>query len=260
MDTQEARKAQAQLGNAKEQEIYAVTNKKGETIVVKDDQLKQEHTLFIKGCEDCTIEVRGRCTKVMIEGCRKSKIHLHSRIVTNIVETWKCADVHLNIQADVRTLQLDLCRNLELRFNTLPNLPNITWAGVYNMSIAFDDEPNKPPHVTGFDEMKPQYPDLNPIYDQFVLRPLKGEIVSEQVLRLANGYPTTEREASEFDKQTEKNQKNAEDFIRQKLAESGIALGAKKKAAGPKVGRNDPCTCGSGKKSKNCCADPAKKV
>jgi preprotein translocase subunit SecA len=23
--------------------------------------------------------------------------------------------------------------------------------------------------------------------------------------------------------------------------------------AGPKVGRNDPCTCGSGKKYKNCC-------
>ena len=26
-----------------------------------------------------------------------------------------------------------------------------------------------------------------------------------------------------------------------------------------KVGRNDPCPCGSGKKYKNCCGDPAKK-
>jgi SWIM/SEC-C metal-binding protein len=26
-------------------------------------------------------------------------------------------------------------------------------------------------------------------------------------------------------------------------------------AAGPKVGRNDPCPCGSGKKYKKCCAD-----
>jgi uncharacterized protein YchJ len=25
--------------------------------------------------------------------------------------------------------------------------------------------------------------------------------------------------------------------------------------AGPKVGRNDPCTCGSGKKHKKCCMD-----
>ena len=84
MDAQEAKKAQAQLGNAKEQDVYPVLNKKGETILVKED-LKQESTLFIKGmwahfstlqktksndyhtgCEDCTIEVRGRCTKVMI--------------------------------------------------------------------------------------------------------------------------------------------------------------------------------------------------
>ena len=27
----------------------------------------------------------------------------------------------------------------------------------------------------------------------------------------------------------------------------------KPKQAGPKVGRNDPCPCGSGKKSKKCC-------
>jgi hypothetical protein len=48
MDAQEARKAQAQLGNAKEQEIYPVTNQKNQTILVKDE-LKPEHTLFIKG-------------------------------------------------------------------------------------------------------------------------------------------------------------------------------------------------------------------
>ena len=48
MDAQEAKKAQAQLGNAKEQDVYPVLNKKGETILVKED-LKQESTLFIKG-------------------------------------------------------------------------------------------------------------------------------------------------------------------------------------------------------------------
>lgn len=260
MNAQEQRKAQAQLGNAKEQEIYPVTGKKGETILVNQETLKPEHTLFIKGCEDSTIEIRGRCTKVMIEGCKKVKIHLHSRIFTNIVEVWKCADIFLNIQADVRTLQLDLCRNLELKFSSKDAFPNITWAGVYNMSIAFDDEAGKEPHVTGFDQMKPSYPDLNPIYDQFIMRVLKGEIVIEQVVRLANGYPTTEREAQEFDTQKEKNDKNAEDYIRMKLAESGITLGAKKKTGAQKVGRNDPCPCGSNKKAKNCCQDPAKAV
>jgi uncharacterized protein YecA (UPF0149 family) len=28
-------------------------------------------------------------------------------------------------------------------------------------------------------------------------------------------------------------------------------------AAAPKVGRNEPCPCGSGRKSKKCCADGA---
>jgi len=218
MDAKDARKAQAQLGNAKEQEIYPITGKKGETIVVSADDIKPEHTLFIKGCEDSTVEIRGRCTKVMIEGIKKCKIHLHSRILTNIVEVWKCSDVLLNIQTDVRTLQLDLCRNLETKYSNRDNFPNITWAGVYNLSIAFDDEAGKEPHVTGFDQMKPSYPDLNPIYDQFIMRIINGEIATEQVVRLANGYPTTEREAQEFDTQTEKNAKNAEDFIRQRLA------------------------------------------
>jgi len=258
MDAQEARKAQAQTGNAKEQDIYPITNQKSQTILVKDE-LKPEHTLFIKGCEDCTIEVRGRCTKVMIEGCRRTKVHLHSRIITNIVEAWKCVDFLLNCQTDVKTLQLDICRKLEARFVTRSNMPHITWAGVYDLSIAFDDEPNTAPHVTGYDHMKPQYPDINPIHDQFIMRPIKGEVVIEQVVRLANGYPTTEREAQEFDTQKEKNEKNAEDFIRNRLKDAGITLG-KKKATGPKVGRNDPCPCGSGKKSKKCCSDPAKAV
>lgn len=258
MNAREAKAAQANVGNAKEQEIYPIANQKNQTILVKDE-LKPEHTLYIKGCEDCTVEVKGRCTKVLIEGCRRTKVHLHSRIITNIVEAWKLADCLLDIQTDVKTLQLDICRNLETKFSSKESLPNITWAGVYNLSIAFEDEPNTPPHVTGFDQMKPAYPDINPIHDQFIMRVMKGEIVIEQVVRLANGYPTTEREAQEFDKQTEKNTKNTEEYMRRRLQEAGIQLG-RKAPGGAKVGRNDPCTCGSGKKSKNCCADPAKAV
>lgn len=37
-------------------------------------------------------------------------------------------------------------------------------------------------------------------------------------MRLANGYPTTEREAALFDSQKEQNEKNAEEFLKKKLA------------------------------------------
>jgi len=247
------RKAQAQLGNAKAQDIHHVKDQKGQKILLAADAIKPEATLYIKGCEDTEIVFTGKCTKIMIEGCRRTKVALKGRIITNVVEVWKCADFDLHLSSDVRTLQLDICRNLTLDFATRDHLNNIIWAGVYNLSIKFLDEPDFPPYVSGFDHMKPQYPDLNPIHDQFIVRNLKGEITSEQIVRLTNGYPTTEREATEFDNNTEQNAKNAEDFVRKRLLDAGITLG-KKKAEGPKVGRNDPCTCGSGKKSKNCCS------
>jgi len=254
--TAEERKAQAQVGNAKEQIIHHIRDKKGETVHIRDADIKPESTLYVKGCEDCEINFHAKCTKVMIEGCRRCKFTLKGRILTNIAEVWKCADTNVAITAEIKTLQLDICRNLALTFETRDNLHNIVWAGVYNLSIDFKDEPQTAPHVTGYDQMKEKHADLNPIHDQFIVRNLKGDITSEMVVRLANGYPTTEREAQEFDTQKEKNEKNAEEFIRKKLLDSGITLG-KKKAEGKKVGRNDPCTCGSGKKAKKCCAASA---
>jgi len=250
----EERKAQAQLGNAKEQEIHHVKGVKNSTVVIKNEDIKPEATLYVKGCEDCVIDFNAKCTKIMIEGCRRCTVTLKGRILTNIVEVWKCADFKLGVHADVRTLQLDICRNLDLSFPSKESMNNIIWAGVYNMSIKFhDDAPDATPYVSGYDQMKEQYSDLNPIHDQFIVRALQGQVTAEQIVRLANGYPTTEREAQQFDTQKEQNEKNAEDFIKKRLADAGIKLHAKKNDA-QKVGRNDPCTCGSGKKAKKCCA------
>lgn len=250
------RRAQAQLGNAKEQEIHHIKDKKGEKIHLRNEDIKPEATLYIKGCEDCEIDFVSKCTKIMIEGCRRCTVSLRGRILTNIAEVWKCADFKMHITSDVRTLQLDICRNLSIEFGSRDHMKNVVWAGVYNMSIAFQDEPQTPPYINGFDHMKLQYPDLSPITDQFYVRIVKGEILAEQVVRLANGYPTTEREAQAFDTQKEQNEKNAEEFIRKRLADAGVTLGRKKKE-GPKVGRNEPCACGSGKKAKKCCAASA---
>jgi preprotein translocase subunit SecA len=45
-------------------------------------------------------------------------------------------------------------------------------------------------------------------------------------------------------------QRNASDVVSEAAAAQAKA---KPVRTGPKVGRNDPCTCGSGKKYKNCC-------
>lgn len=79
--------------------------------------------------------------------------------------------------------------------------------------------------------------------DQFIVRPLKDKLMCELIVRLSNGFPTTEREASAFDKRQEENL--------QKLAkEAGITIARKKGAKKP--GQNEPCHCGSGKKYKKC--------
>jgi preprotein translocase subunit SecA len=44
----------------------------------------------------------------------------------------------------------------------------------------------------------------------------------------------------------------ADEEAAQALAQAEVGEGVLMRAAGPKVGRNDPCPCGSGKKFKQC--------
>lgn len=249
---QATRQEQAQLGNAREQEVHALRDLKGQKVTLQNADIKPEATLYIKGCEDTEITFDAKCTKIMIEGCRRCKVDLKGRIITNIVEIWKCADFTMDVTATVKTLQLDICRNLTLNFESRDRIHDIVWAGVYNLNITIKNEPATPAFVSGYDQMKVEHPDLSPITDQFYVRNIDGKLTSEIVIRLANGYPSTEREAQEFDNQKEKNARAAEEFAKQRLLEAGITLG-RKKPEGPRIGRNDPCRCGSGKKYKNCC-------
>jgi hypothetical protein len=233
-----------------------VFNERGANTVLGPDDIKQADTLYIKNCHDCDYQITGKCTKVLIEGCTGCRVTLKGRVITNVVEAWKCENFGLTINTDVKTLQLDMCKKINLQYQSKDRFHQIVWSAVHDLSLLFSDEAHLPPFITGFDHMQKQYPDLHPEIDQFIIRDLSGKITSEQVVRLSNGYPTTEREASEFDAQSEKNEKAAEEFVRRRLAEAGITLG--KKNAGPatqKVGRNDNCTCGSGKKFKKCCAN-----
>jgi len=47
--------------------------------------------------------------------------------------------------------------------------------------------------------------------------------------------------------------KKASDVVSEAAAAAEAQVKAKPVRTGPKVGRNDPCPCGSGKKYKNCC-------
>jgi len=102
-----------------------------------------------------------------------------------------------------------------------------------------------------------EVPDFKERFDQFIIRYVKGKLLQELVVRLKNGFPTTEREAAAFDEQKEKNDRLYEAHVRKMLSSGVAGIGEKleklNKTEVKKVGRNDACTCGSGKKYKKCC-------
>ncbi|GAM20713.1 hypothetical protein SAMD00019534_038880 [Acytostelium subglobosum LB1] len=250
----EDKKADAQLGSgAKDQEVFFV---KDENNVTKelDKTISPKATVFFKNLKDGHYTLSARVVKVMIESCQRCTFVFKGRIFTNTIEAWKTVDVNINILNDqVKTLQVDMTSRMNITYDTRTSLHSLVWSGVNDMKIRFDDEKDFV-HQTGFEQMKQQFPEGNLSFtvDQFTTRIIKGELITEQIVRLANGYPTTEREAQEFDKNADANAKRAEEYIRTRLAESGVRLGAgnlpKKEA-----GRNDACPCGSGKKNKKCC-------
>jgi len=242
-DDKEEQKLQAMMGSSQTQEAKYVLNTKGEVVTFEDDSFKPQVTLYFKNCQDCTYVVNSMCTKVMIESCVNTKITFDKKIITNMIEVWKCEGVNLFVNTDIGTFQVDLCKNLAIQMKSMQMFKSLVWAGAHDLSLSFEDSTEHKLN-TGFAQMQTQYPDLNEHTDQFIVRFIKGKLLTEQIVRLKNGYPTTEREAAEFDKRQEENL--------QKLAkEMGISIG-KKKPTTPKLKPNEPCHCGSGKKFKKC--------
>ncbi|EGC32679.1 hypothetical protein DICPUDRAFT_95216 [Dictyostelium purpureum] len=255
-ETIEDKKADAQLGSgAKDQAVHFVKDSNNETIELDKETIKNvKTTVYFKNCKDGNFTISARITKVMIESCQRCTFNFKCRIFTNTIEAWKTVDCKVNILNDqVKTFQVDMTSRMNVTFDTRTSLYSIVWSGVNDMKLFFQDEPEFV-HQTGFEQMKAQYSnqELSFTVDQFTTRIIKGELLTEQIIRLANGHITTEREANEFDNNEDLNKKRAEEFIRKRLAENGVSLGTTgiKK---PEQDRNDVCKCGSGKKFKKCC-------
>lgn len=156
-------------------------------------------------------------------------------------------------------MQVDICKNIKLNYSDIDFYHQVVWAGVEDLDIAFQKHPD---HnlLTGLVHMKEEYEDLNEEIDQFIIRFVGGKLLSEQIVRLANGYPTTVREADEYDARTQQNEEIAIEHIKQMVSltpQIGIANIAKKGSDGKKikVKPNQKCPCGSGLKYKKCCGD-----
>eukprot|EP01087_Luapelamoeba_hula_P008893 TRINITY_DN2263_c0_g1_i3.p1 TRINITY_DN2263_c0_g1~~TRINITY_DN2263_c0_g1_i3.p1 ORF type:complete len:310 (-),score=84.73 TRINITY_DN2263_c0_g1_i3:25-954(-) len=209
LSVKERAKIQANLGAGKSKETKLLTGLKGQTQTLSETDLESLPTLFFKNCEDCVFVVDGSSVKFLVEGCKRCKITLNGHVRTEVVELWRSDGCELNINSTVKTLQLDLCHGLKLNYDKREHLGSIVWAGIYDFSLDVAGEKLE----TGYEQMKKEVEDLNDTTDQFIIRVLEGKLTQELVVRLPNGYPTTEREAKEFDERAERNAEKAAEFL-----------------------------------------------
>lgn len=94
-------------------------------------------------------------------------------------------------------------------------------------------------------------PDFSFIYDYITgtYRDLRG-VSDQEVKNIISGIP--ESKNKKFEKRHLKLKKDVEKEVQKKIQENEFIPNEKRKR---KLGRNDPCYCGSGKKYKKCCLD-----
>jgi hypothetical protein len=250
VDPEEMKRLQAQLGKGnKKTEAKFVLNQKDQKLVLAADNLKKKETLYVKGCSNCEITVDAQCTKILIESCNNLKVTFNAVVTTSTAEVWKCDNIDLNVNHKLETFQVDLCKSITLTYKRRDMINSVVWAGAHNINVSIPDGAGGKETVSsGVEQMKVEYPDLQEETDQFMIRIVETKLIQEALVRLENGFPTTEREAKAFEEREQRNKKKAEKHLKKLVKTAEIKHNTK-----AKVGRNDNCTCGSGQKYKKCC-------
>eukprot|EP01113_Clastostelium_recurvatum_P031556 TRINITY_DN3949_c0_g2_i1.p1 TRINITY_DN3949_c0_g2~~TRINITY_DN3949_c0_g2_i1.p1 ORF type:complete len:302 (+),score=85.98 TRINITY_DN3949_c0_g2_i1:76-981(+) len=252
---EETKRLETELATLKGAETKVYIDEDGVVADVGENEIKAASTLYFKRCKNCTYTVTSHLTKLMIEGCENFTLNVHGKVITQVIEAWNLTGVtKLNILSPIKTIQLDLSENVEIVYEKRDHFQQIIWGSTKLMRLIIKDAGVD--HKSGLDVVKVFNKTVNDQMDQFIIRLLKNKITGreelndEVIVRLDGGYPTTEREAKDFDRRQEENMR----IMAQEFLGKDLKLNKKKAAEGPKIGRNDPCFCGSKKKYKACCA------
>lgn len=91
-----------------------------------------------------------------------------------------------------------MCENVELNFRSPKDYQQTVWSNTQRLAVNFREAPEHNT-VTGLEQMHALYPDVLPTTDQFFLRFIDGVLTPEVLIRLPGGFPTTHREADQWD-------------------------------------------------------------
>ncbi|KAL6047362.1 DUF1186 domain-containing protein [Balamuthia mandrillaris] len=255
----ERKRIQSQFGNPKPTEAKYLLGQVGQTETLTKQELNAKATLYFKNCKDCHYTINSRCVKVLIEGCENCTVQLNRAVTTGTVEIWKCNGSKLSINTDIGTVQADLCEDLHIEYHEKEHLGRIVWAAMNNFLVTFKSDAELRLQ-TGFEQMKEMFPNTSRFdIDQFIIRFVEGQLRTEEVKRLENGFPTTEREIAEFEELKKRNDAAYLQKVRELVKESphllhGLKRNTPTRTNTKQVGRNEKCPCNSGKKYKKCCA------
>eukprot|EP01128_Nolandella_sp_AFSM9_P012360 TRINITY_DN9201_c0_g1_i1.p1 TRINITY_DN9201_c0_g1~~TRINITY_DN9201_c0_g1_i1.p1 ORF type:complete len:381 (-),score=140.42 TRINITY_DN9201_c0_g1_i1:65-1207(-) len=206
------------LKHSLELNVFQGVDGEEKTITVEDLIKKKENAFYFKNNKNSTFKFARNVAsvKIMIEHCENCKFLLQGPILTTVVEIWRCDNTKVLVDTQVNTLQVDLNNNLEITYKHKKFLGSLVQAGIHGLSIKFEDHPELD-FESGYDVLVKETPEINDQTDQFITRFVEGELLTEEIIRYADGYHTTEREKAARDDELIKNASKEEEKVREML-------------------------------------------
>ena len=255
--------AQISTGQGHKPDSKFVLMQQDKIVTFEPESFSINAVLYFKACRNCVFTIESRCTKVFVEDCHNCTFHFNSPVLTGVFEVWKCTSSALHLNTKAHTIQADLNKAVHFIYDKRPNFHFLVWAGCEDMLVRFKEEAVQ--HQTGLSLLQEAFPDLIPDVDQFKVSFVSDKLITERIVRLPGGYPSTDREADAFDAQVAQNDKAYLEHVRKMVKDnpalirnmkSGQGIKGAAPPTGKKIKPNDPCSCGSKKKYKVCCGNP----
>ncbi|KAK3277741.1 hypothetical protein CYMTET_14267 [Cymbomonas tetramitiformis] len=208
-------------GTSSKANQFLVEHLESTTKTFSQKDLPELPVLHLKNNKNCELIIpeETKIVKLLVEDCHNCTVTLNGKVATEVAEVWSCNDTTVILCSAVKTLQVDLCKELTVKFSLKSNFGSLVQAGIYGLHLRFADSPSEDMD-TDFTALKEQYPDINDQTDQFITRLIDGVLCTEQIVRLKNEFPTTMREQNAFEQEQTKNAEAMEDAVRQMLGSS----------------------------------------
>lgn len=186
--------------------MHAVEGKSGEVVTLDPASMPGLPVVFVKRCEDCEVCLPESATaiKVQMQDCKRCVLTIRGKVITETLELWECEACRVTVGSRMATIQVDACHDLTLAFAKAEFFDRVLSAGLHAGKLSFDDAPQLGTPTVDFVALCAERKDetISDKTDQFITRLVEGAVLTELIIRLCNDFPTTEREAREFELRT----------------------------------------------------------